>query len=212
MKKLIAILLVLIFALFNLTGCNLVVKGKAPIVSKAYTSVDGLPPIRDDLKQIYTQALNLYYDISLGKLKTTQQAITVNGTQYFKVQDDRFKNYDDFVAELHKLFTKEFVQEKFINASSFTKGSDGSLYMSGSARGADITYAGHAFEIVTSTDTTIDFIAIIYHYKPGNPPPSQAKPFYVAPQDTSKYEVTTANYFMKLIDNQWKFSIFSDLY
>ena len=134
-KKFITLLLCAAVGIGALSGCG----GNTPAKELPEDSVaaditvdkESLPPLSEDLQEIYEGAYKIYYQISFGAFDYNENATyEKDELTYYKITDPRFPTYEDFRTYLLQYFTEFFVDNSILSKDNlmFTKGEDGGLY------------------------------------------------------------------------------------
>ena len=215
-KKLLALLAMTVIGAALVTGCGGDADTVAPEDSVAATiTVDdaSLPPMDEEIQQLYADAYKIYNQISFGKFDYDQETtFEKDGFEYYKITDSRFKTYDDFRTFLLQYFTEQFVDNSILNADNimFAKGEDGGLYYLGCGRGTNIFYAGHTFAMDKEGEYEMGFKATAYYTNSGEA--YEGETFYEAPADPENY--TTQDYLFVLWKEEagWRFNTFHLFY
>ena len=212
-KKLLALLACAAIGAAMVTGCGGGSSETVPpeeSVAASITVDDGsLPPLEEDLQQLYADAYKIYNQINFGLFDYSEETtMEKDGFTYYKITDSRFETYDAFREYLLQYFTASFVDGSILNPENimFAKGEDGGLYYLGGGRGENIFYAGHTFAMDKEAETEMGFKATAYYTNSGEP--YEGEHFYEAPADPENY--TTQEYLFVLWneDGAWKFNTF----
>lgn len=213
-KKLLALLAVAVLGAALATGCggskDTETVPPEDSVAATITVDDGsLPPLEEDLQQLYADAYKIYNQISFGKFDYSEETtMEKDGFTYYKVTDSRFPTYDDFQNYLLQYFTEQFVSNSILSPDNimFAKGEDGGLYYLGGGRGTNIFYAGHTFEMDKEAEDEMGFKATAYYTNSNEA--YDGEYFYEAPEDPENY--TTQEYLFVLWneDGAWRFNTF----
>lgn len=211
-KKLITLLTCVVVGAAVVTGCGNTGKpvGSETHECKVVIEEASLPPLEDDLKELYRGAYEIYSEINFGLLEYDEETtMEKDGFTYYKVTDGRFKSYDEFRNYLLKYFTENFVNGNILSPENimFLKGEDGGLYTLGGGRGTNIYYAGHTFTMDKESDEEIGFKATAY-YTNSNEPYS-GDYIYKTPENAEDY--TTQDYLFVLWNDAeigWRFNTF----
>ena len=124
---------------------------------------------------------------------------TQKGTTYYSKSHGRYRRWNDFEAMLLSVFTKEYfneLTEGFLNI-------DGKLYYPLIDAGGQLGYApelkSDTFELISKTDTKIEFNLIGHYYEDG---------FAIL---ENRGEITTETFpiVMEYTDNGWRFALFN---
>lgn len=172
-----------------------------------------LPPLSEELQELYAGAYKIYNQISFGKFDYDETAtMDKDGITYYKITDSRFQTYDDFQKFLEQYFTKDFVTNGILSEDNimFAKGDDGGLYFLGSGRGTNIFYAGHVFEMDRETEQEIDFKATAYYTNSAEA--YEGDYFYTAPENPDDYTTQEFHFVLLNEDGAWKFDDFALFY
>ncbi len=181
----------------------------AQSAKKSYTTEDGLPPLEDDLKQLYQDAETIYLKISFGNFQCdTNQALEKYGYVFYKVDEDNFDSYDSFKAYLSNYFTKDFISRMILapEDSRFTEGEDGGLYMLDAGRGSNISYAGRMFHFVARSENQITFTATAYYSN--SEEGYEGEEFFTAPENISDFSTEDFTFTLVKEGDTWKFDQF----
>lgn len=175
----------------------------------SYTSEDGLPPLEDDLKQLYQDAEAIYLKISFGNFQCdTNQALENYGFVFYKVDEDNFDLYDSFKTYLSNYFSQDFISGKILapGDSRFMEGEDGALYMLDAGRGSNISYAGRVFHSVERSENEITFTATAYYAN--SEEGYEDEIFFTEPENISDF--STEDFFFTMVKEggSWKFDQF----
>lgn len=211
-KKLITLLACVVLGAAVVTGCG----GTGGSIGgethecKVVIEEASLPPLEDEMKELYRGAYEIYSEINFGLLEYDEETtMEKDGFTYYKVTDGRFKSYDDFQKYLLQYFTENFVNGNILSPENimFIKGEDGGLYTLGGGRGTNIYYAGHTFTMDKESEEEIGFKATAY-YTNSNEPYS-GDYIYKAPENAEDY--TTQDYLFVLWNDAeigWRFNTF----
>ena len=214
-KKFVTLLACMMIGASVLSGCGS--KTPAPTTEVPEDSVAAtitvddasLPPLDEELQQLYADAYKIYNQISFGKFDYDEETkIEKDGFEYYKITDPRFPTYDDFRTYLLQYFTEQFVDNSILSADNimFAKGEDGGLYYLGGGRGTNIFYAGHTFAMDKEDDDEIGFKATAYYTNSNEA--YDGEYFYTAPEAPENY--TTQEFLFVLWKEEagWRFNTF----
>ena len=119
-------------------------------------------------------------------------------TRYFK-STGRYRQWGDFEAMLLSVFTKEY----FETLSEYFLNIDGQLYYPDAAAGGQLGYAPElkpdTFELISKTDTKIEFNLIGYYYEDG----------YAILENRGEIRTQTFPIIMEYTDDGWRFALFN---
>lgn len=213
-KKVYTLMLCAMLGTATLAGCGSnPADAEVPQDSVAATITiekEGLPPLSQELQDLYTGAYKIYNQISFGKFDYDPETkMEKDGFDYYKITDSRFPTYADFKAYLEQYFTKDFVANSILSESNimFTEGEDGGLYFLGGGRGSNIFYAGHVFEADRETEQEIDFKATAYYTNSNEAYDGDF--FYTAPENPDDYTTQEFRFIVLKEDGAWKFDDFA---
>ncbi|MGN0135380.1 hypothetical protein [Anaerotignum sp.] len=213
-KKLYTLLTCALIGTSVLAGCGGgTVNTEVPEDSVAATiTVDdaSLPPLSEDLQELYAGAYKIYNQISFGSFDyDAETTMEKDGFTYYKITDSRFKTYDAFQKFLEQYFTKDFVTNCILGESNimFAKGEDGGLYFLGGGRGTNIFYAGHVFEMDREIEQEIDFKATAYYTNSNEA--YDGEYFYTTPENPDDYTTQEFHFILLKEDGAWKFDDFA---
>ncbi|MGN1231799.1 MAG: DL-endopeptidase inhibitor IseA family protein [Anaerotignum sp.] len=180
-------------------------------VEEAIVVEDGsLPPLDEDLQELYAGAYKIYNQISFGNFDCdAETTMEKDGFEYYKITDSRFETYDAFREYLEQYFTKDFVANGILGEGNimFAKGEDGGLYFLGGGRGMNIFYAGHTFRLDEETDSEINFTATAYYTNSNEA--YDGDYFYTAPETPEDYTTQDFHFTLLKEDGAWKFNDFA---
>lgn len=180
----------------------------------SFDKKDGLPPVNDELKQIYQDALKLEREMEFAEvgLETKEDGSFVtekSGDQvWYKVKDDRFGTYAELEKYYKSLFTEELAEKKLEMYKGVFRDINGVLYTVCGARGSDITYAGHYFTIDSVKESVVSLTSHIYNEDYA----AASEPVYEKQEDESKYTVNEVAIEFVKNDEAWKLSKFELFY
>ena len=164
----------------------------------------------EETKQLYTDAMDIYTDINMANFDVdTEKSIVKEDFTYYKIEDERFESYDDFLKYMNQYFTKDFVQAELMNDMLFTEGKDGYLYVLAAGRGTDIFYAGYSMGEPTVTEESIKFDVTAYYT---SEEPYDGEIFTEAPEEPIDFETETYTFKLVPEDDTWKFANFHMFY
>lgn len=213
-KKLLALLACAALTTALVTGCGGGSSSGAapeePSVADTIVVNDGsLPPLEEDLQQLYADAYKIYNQISFGIFDYDEETtMEKDGFTYYKITDSRFETYDAFQKFLEQYFTTNFVTTGILSESNimFAKGEDGGLYFLGGGRSKNPLYAGHTFAEPKVHEEEVHFDAIAYYT---NGQPYEGDPFYTAPETPEDFTAQTFDFHIIKEDGAWKFDNFA---
>ena len=211
-KKIVTLLLCAAIGIGAAAGCGKTPAKELPKDSVAAAiTVDekSLPPLQEDLQQLYEGAYKIYYQISFGVFDyDTDATLEKNELTYYKITDPRFPTYDDFRTYLLQYFTELFVDSRILSKDNlmFTEGEDGSLYYLGGGRGSNILYAGHTFTMDKEDDDEIGFRATAYYTN--NKETYAGDYFYTVPKDLENYTTQDFLFILWKEEAGWRFNTF----
>lgn len=170
---------------------------------------DALPPLDDDLKSLFKDAFYTYYEFtSAGTIQVdASDSIQVDDRDYFKVTDNRFSSIGDVSKYLKQYFTDDFIENSFILDKFVER--DGSLYTCIYARGYNISYCGHTFEILDQSDDEISFQALVYFSAEGTWADTS---YYINTTPDVEYVTQLSRYLLVNTSSGWRFDTFSPIY
>lgn len=213
-KKFVVLMTCALIGASVLSGCGgNSVETEAPENPAAETIVveDGsLPPLDEDLQELYAGAYKIYNQISFGNFDYDEETtMEKDGIKYYQITDSRFKTYDEFQKFLEQYFTKDFVTNCILSESNimFAKGEDGGLYFLGGGRGMNIFYAGHTFQLDNEAENEINFTATAYYTNSNEA--YDGEYFYTAPENPDDYTTQEFHFILLKEDGQWKFDDFA---
>ena len=184
---------------------------QADAESAAMATIDqkALPPLSEDLQELYEGAYQIYYQISFGAFDYDEAAtLKKNDLLYYKITDARFQTYDAFRTYLLQYFTESFVDNSILCEDNllFTASEDGYLYSLPGGRGTNIFYAGHTFEIEKKNENTISLLATAYYTNSNEA--FGDKHFYTAPKKPEDYTTQQFRFVLQKEAGQWKYNTF----
>ncbi|MEE7582889.1 MAG: DL-endopeptidase inhibitor IseA family protein [Oscillospiraceae bacterium] len=170
---------------------------------------DALPPLNDDLKNLFKDAFYTYYEFtSAGTIQVdASDNIQVDDRYYSKVIDNRFTSIDEVSSYLEQYFTNDFIENSFI-LNKFVE-RDGSLYTCIGARSCNISYCGHTFEILDQSDDEISFQALVYFSADGTWTDTS---YYINTTPDIEYVTQLSRYLLVNTSSGWRFDTFSPIY
>jgi len=173
--------------------------------------VEAIKPLNEDeILDLYTDAEAIYSDISMVDFDVdTEKSIVKEDYTYYKIEDERFESYDDFLKYMNQYFTKDFVQAELMDDMLFTEGKDGYLYVLSAGRGTDIFYAGYSMGEPTVTEESIKFDVTAYYT---SEEPYDGEIFTEAPEKPIDFETETYTFKLVSEDDTWKFDNFHMFY
>lgn len=169
---------------------------------------NALPPLNDELKNLFEKAFTAYCEFTGGgTIKIDAfDTITLNDKSYSKVIDNRFSSVDEVTSYLSQYFTQDFIDSSYI-LDSFTY-NNGELYTSLDAKGFNIQYCGHTFEVTDQTSKEIDFQADVYFCTET----WNEDYYFINKTPTVDYTTQISKYVLIKTDNGWRFDTFSRIY
>jgi len=170
---------------------------------------NALPPLNDQLKNLFEKAFTSYYEFTCGgSIKIDAfDTITLNDKTYSRVIDNRFSSVDEAARYLSQYFTQDFIYYNSYILANFTD-YNGQLYTSLGAKGLDMEYCGHTFEIINQTDTEIEFKADIYY----STETWNENYYFINETPTVDYTTEVSRYILIKTDDGWRFDTFSRIY
>lgn len=180
----------------------------------SFDKKDGLPPVNDELKQIYEEAFRLECDMNFADvgLDTKEDGSFVTrksgGDIWHKVKDERFGTYAELEEYYKSLFTEELAEAKLEMYEGAFKDINGVLYTVCAARGSDITYAGHYFTIDSVKEDLVSLTSHIYNADDV----VTSNPVYEKQEDESKYTINKVAIEFVKNDDAWKLNKFELFY
>lgn len=170
---------------------------------------NALPPLNDDLRTFFQDAFYTYYEFtSAGTIQVDMlDSVEVDDRYYSRVTDNRFSSIDEVSSYLSQYFTDDFIENSYI-LNKFVE-SDGNLYSSISAKGCDISYCGHTFEILEQSDEEISFQALVYFSTEGT---WTKNSYFINDTPNIEYVTQLSRYILLNTQNGWRFDTFSPIY
>lgn len=212
--KLFIIISCIILSALIFVGCGNSSKEKlesgSQVSDNSNASKDGLPPLENDLKDLYKNAETIYYNIVFGNFNCdTDKKIEKDSFIYYKVDEPEFDSYDAFQTYLSNYFTEDFINREILSPNSvrFIKDDKGDLYMMDASRGSNIFYACHVFHDVKTSDSQITFIATAYYSN--SQEAYDGEIFYNEPENAEDFSTQNFTFALVKEDNKWKFDQFT---
>lgn len=179
------------------------------LADKSFDNHDGLPPLNDELKEVYKGAYDIDYDLTFSNFtKQNNESVYIDGNQYFRVTDTRFSSCDELHNYLSHYFTEDFIKNKgFLSgtkASPLFRDYNGKLYRLSADRGSMDGLCGITFDIKSVREEKIEFTSTVYFYDS----PELYSKFYTHPEDTSKFTTQVFAFIMVKENGKWLFSEF----
>ncbi|MDD3393775.1 MAG: DL-endopeptidase inhibitor IseA family protein [Anaerotignum sp.] len=171
---------------------------------------DGLPPLEDNLKELYQDAERVYLNITYANFyRDLNKQIEKDNLIYYKINEPEFDSYDSFKTYLLNYFSEDFVNETLLNPDTtrFLKGEDGALYMMDAGRGSDILYAGHVFHPAQRSETQITFTATAYYSNKSEA--YEGETFVTEPENSNDFSTQDFTFSLVKEGGQWKFDQFA---
>mgnify|MGYP000849169629 FL=1 len=141
-----------------------------------------LPPISSDARNVFEKAYDIYYQIGVGNQLLSSEPTEIDGQIWYEVTDSRFRNMNDFKTYLSGLFSSEWLDTWGIWDEYMDY--NGKLYSTGGGKSDNMAYRGHTFQIISESDSKIEFNATIYC----NDNMEDSKPyFYTTPSNPQDY-------------------------
>lgn len=170
-----------------------------------------LPPVSNELQQLYNNAYEIYKELTLGMNRFTdydengnysceEKDIIIDGKVYTKASSDYFKTLEDVSVYFHQYFTDRFIQELNI-LSGFTE-YEGNIYFESHAKDGYIGYAGHTYEITAQTDDEINIKVICYIYE--NTEEFTGEYFFETPEDLTQFDIVERKIRFNKENNEWR--------
>ena len=154
-----------------------------------------LPPISSEARNVFEKAYDIYYQIGVGNQLLSSEPTEINGQIWYEVTDSRFSNMNDFKTYLSGLFSSEWLDTWGIWDEYMDY--NGKLYSTGGGKSNNMAYRGHTFQIISESDSKIEFNATIYC----NDNMEDSKPyFYTTPSNPQDY-YTFDRYFRMVKEN-----------
>lgn len=154
-----------------------------------------LPPISSEARNVFEKAYDIYYQIGVGNQLLSSEPTEINGQIWYEVTDSRFRNMNDFKTYLSGLFSSEWLDTWGIWDEYMDY--NGKLYSTGGGKSDNVAYRGHTFQIISESDSKIEFNATIYC----NDNMEDSKPyFYTTPSNPQDY-YTFDRYFRMVKEN-----------
>lgn len=154
-----------------------------------------LPPIQADAKDVFEKAYDIYYQIGVGNQLLSTEPTEIDGQVWFEVTDDRFHSLQEFKDYLARYFSSEWLASWEIYSQYMDY--NGKLYSTGGGKSDNVAYRGHTFQIISESDTKIEFNATIYC----SDDMDNVKPyFYTTPSNPENY-YTFDRYFRMIKEN-----------
>lgn len=172
-----------------------------------------LPPVSDDLQQLFLSAYNLYVKYSSGGcyqffafksnengIGTSTDSISLNGMTYYLIDESYFTDIQGVYDYFHQYFTDnmfkiEDFEDEFIEYNGKLYGRDG-------GKGVNMGYAGHTYQITNQTDNEIDITATCYIYNNMNDYSDEL--FFETPDDVNKYYIIERSIVFKKENGIWR--------
>ena len=119
-KKFITLLLCAAVGIGALSGCGGNTSAKElpedSVAADITVDKESLPPLSEDLQEIYEGAYKIYYQISFGAFDYDENATyEKDELTYYKITDPRFPTYEDFRTYLLQYFTEFFVDNSILS-------------------------------------------------------------------------------------------------
>lgn len=154
-----------------------------------------LPPISSEARNVFEKAYDIYYQIGVGNQLLSSEPTEIDGQIWYEVTDSRFRNMNDFKTYLSGLFSSEWLDTWGIWDEYMDY--NGKLYSTGGGKSDNMAYRGHTFQIISESDSKIEFNATIYC----NDNMEDSKPyFYTTPSNPQDY-YTFDRYFRMVKEN-----------
>ena len=154
-----------------------------------------LPPISSEARNVFEKAYDIYYQIGVGNQLLSSEPTEIDGQIWYEVTDSRFRNMNDFKTYLSGLFSSEWLDTWGIWDEYMDY--NGKLYSTGGGKSNNMAYRGHTFQIISESDSKIEFNATIYC----NDNMEDSKPyFYTTPSNPQDY-YTFDRYFRMVKEN-----------
>ena len=154
-----------------------------------------LPPISSEARNVFEKAYDIYYQIGVCNQLLSSEPTEINGQIWYEVTDSRFRNMNDFKTYLSGLFSSEWLDTWGIWDEYMDY--NGKLYSTGGGKCGNMAYRGHTFQIISESDSKIEFNATIYC----NDNMEDSKPyFYTTPSNPQDY-YTFDRYFRMVKEN-----------
>ena len=221
MKRLMAFCLMLCLLLSTLVACSKGVTptdvSSIPSMTTVDTSFDfddrtsedkeltakGFPPLPLDLQILYQDAQEMAAAFALCNFKTMGVTREIGNQTYDVISDSRFDTYADLTKYLQQLFTDDCIYRDFLNTQSPVQCSSDGLACAIQASGAaDITYAGHVFQVDSYTTKEIRLTATVYYAAD----PVGDDYFFTTPKNPDDYTTEEMKFSVINTDDGWRFS------
>ena len=155
-KKFITLLLCAAVGIGALSGCGGNTSAKElpedSVAADITVDKESLPPLSEDLQEIYEGAYKIYYQISFGAFDYDENATyEKDELTYYKITDPRFPTYEDFRTYLLQYFTEFFVDNSILSKEEEINAMKAEFDAPGHKPDIDVEI-GDFDDIVTSTE------------------------------------------------------------
>lgn len=169
------------------------------------------PLTEDEILDLYASASKIYGDISMMVFPTDEEhSIIVDDITYYRLEDDRFENYEELKAYLNQFFTINMVNTELLKGHKFVEGKDGYLYVADAARGSNDFYAGYVMGEPIISDDEIKLPLTAYYTADDEPYTGEG--FCTEPDNPEDFRTEEYEFTLLPEDGVWKFEIFRVFY
>lgn len=174
-----------------------------PLVDDTYDNKDGIPPLNDNLKQLFSDSMKIYYALTVSG----GESLSFDGIDgYYTV--DEYTDKAQLEKDLHKCFTDNFCEKVLKAYFDNCIEKNGAVYCRDPETVEQSGYFGHCFEIGEIYETEINLTAKIF-LDFDNPKDSM---FYMPNGGAGENAIEERAFVIEKQENGWRFSEFSRLY
>lgn len=160
--------------------------------------------LNDTQRQVLADAYSIEQGVAFGcTFECTSDSILIDDRSYSRIKSSEITSLEDVRNYYRQYFTDSYIDSHSL--MSYVTEYDGKVYSVDAARGGDITYIGHSFNLDSQTDDTIDFIVTAYYqdFTDGDYDMYQGDYFY-GQEPTIPYTTKTYNYRLVLTEDGWR--------
>lgn len=160
--------------------------------------------LNDTQKQVLADAYSIEQGVAFGCIfDYTSDSITIDDRSYNRIKSSEITSLEDVRNYYRQYFTDSYIDSHSL--MSYVTEYNGKVYGVDSARGGDITYIGHSFNLSSQTDDTIDFTVTAYYQDFTDCDYAMYQGDYFYNQEpTIPYTTKTYNYRLVFTEDGWR--------
>lgn len=159
--------------------------------------------LNDTQKQVLADAYSIEQGVAFGCIfDYTSDSIIVDDRSYNRIKSSEITSLEDVRNYYRQYFTDSYIDSHSL--MSYVTEYNGKVYGVDSARGGDITYIGHSFNLSSQTDDTIDFTVTAYYQFTDCDYDMYQGDYFYNQEPTIPYTTKTYNYRLVFTEDGWR--------